>query len=90
MRAFRMLSVSMALVMLVGGVLVCCAWLLIEGSLPIPLASAALALLGATVLIVEFQDPGVTTTSSECTACGNQSIVVTRTKAWIEGSYRPG
>jgi hypothetical protein len=56
MRAFRILSVSMALVMLVGGVSVCCVWFLIEGSLPIPLASAALASLGATVLIMEFRD----------------------------------
>jgi len=56
MRAFRVLAIVMALVMLVGGVTVCCAWIMIEGSLPIPLASAALASLGATVLFLELQD----------------------------------
>lgn len=56
MRAFKAVAIVMALIMLVGGTTVCCAWLLMEGTLPIPIASAALAGLGATVLILELQD----------------------------------
>jgi hypothetical protein len=56
MRVFRILAIGMALVMLIGGSTVCCAWILLEGSLPVPLASAMLATLGATVLFLELED----------------------------------
>jgi hypothetical protein len=56
MRVFRILAIVMALVMLISGSVVCCAWIMLDGSLPIPLASAALASLGAAVLLLEFQD----------------------------------
>ena len=56
MRAFSVMAITLALVMLVGGAIVCCTWLIIEGSLPIPLASAAMASLAAAVLFLELQE----------------------------------
>jgi len=56
MRLFKIVAIAMALVMLIGGSIVSCRWLLIEGTLPIPLASASLAVLGASVLFLELQD----------------------------------
>lgn len=56
MRAFSVVAITLALMMLVGGAVVCCTWLLIEGSFPIPLASAAMASLGAAVLFLELQE----------------------------------
>ena len=53
---FRVAEIIIAVVMLIAGVTVCCIWLLLDGSLPIPLASAALASLGAAVLFLELHE----------------------------------
>jgi hypothetical protein len=55
MRGFRIVAIAMVLIMLLGGSIVS-VWFLTEGSLPIPIASGALAALGASVLFLELQD----------------------------------
>ena len=54
--AFRIAEIIMAIVMLIAGATVSCIWILLDGSLPIPLASAALASLGAAVLFLELRE----------------------------------
>ena len=56
MSIFRIVAIAMSVVMLVGGAIVSCTWLILDGSLPIPLASAVLASLGAAVLFLEIKD----------------------------------
>ena len=56
MSAFRIVAIIMALVMVIGGTIVSCTWLLIEGTLLIPMAAGTLAALGISVLILELQE----------------------------------
>ena len=46
----------LSLVMLIGGTVISCLWLKIEGTFQIPIAAAVLAALGAAVLFLELQD----------------------------------
>jgi CHASE2 domain-containing sensor protein len=54
--AFRVAEIITAVVMLIAGLTVCSIWLLLDGSLPIPLASGALASLGVAVLLLELHE----------------------------------
>jgi hypothetical protein len=56
MSAFRVIAVVLSLVMLIGGTVISCLWLKIEGTFQIPIAAAVLAALGAAVLFLELQD----------------------------------
>ena len=56
MSALRVVAIIMALVMIVGGTIVSCTWLLIEGTPLVPMAAGTLVALGISVLILELQE----------------------------------
>jgi hypothetical protein len=52
MRTFKIVAIVMALFILISGSIESCAWLLIDGNLPIPPAGAALAAFGINTMLV--------------------------------------